>query len=298
MIYPRHSNKSSVPTPMLIKTEHMEPLQRNSLTMYNRQPKEQLCPVSIKNDSSTKDSSPTMDVVFRHCVFLPIRLQFDDKPELQSDAAYKVMKDKLNELKAKELEERETVQRQRIEHQHAMETFLKNHKSVHEQPNKRPRFHAAMPTPSRDLQVHSVWTAKVQHVFSMMKVDNNNCDKHLFTFPFETVDDSLFECGHGSRCFQHSEQDESNDDKLLASMTMSEPIVVTTASACCGHHLSWEQIRTMENVRLCTATVDGQTACVMSRILMDTTKFLKWILWILIGDQMASCWLTLHLREL
>ena len=87
-----------------------------------------------------------------------------------------------------------------------------------------------MPTPNRDLQVHSVWTAKVQHVFSMMKVDNNNCNKHLFTFPFETVDDSLVECGHGSCYFQHSEQDESNDDKLLASMSVSEPIVVTTAS--------------------------------------------------------------------
>jgi len=135
---------------MQVKMKNMGPLHKCQLVSYNRQPKTDKLEVPIQNDfpstAASDDSNSVMTVFFRHNVFLPIRIQFDDKPEFHSDEAFKAMTSRLDHLEAKEQEEKEQLEQQKVEHRQIMEAFLNTHKSGRESPRKRPRFHAAMPT--------------------------------------------------------------------------------------------------------------------------------------------------------
>ena len=87
-----------------------------------------------------------------------------------------------------------------------------------------------MPTVERTVQVNSVWTAKVDHIWSVMNGRNAKSKGHLFTFPFAMTDNSLKECG--KRSFKMSINDDNfdADDSNFASVKNYDPIVVTTAS--------------------------------------------------------------------
>ena len=105
-----------------------------------------------------------MTVNFNHRVFLPIRIQFNDKPELHSDKVFNAMQSRLKAVEAKEREQRKFLEQEKIKHRQIMESFLKQHKAGRNCPGKRPRFHEAMPTEEHTVQVNSVWTAKVDHI--------------------------------------------------------------------------------------------------------------------------------------
>ena len=219
---------------MLVKMENIEPLHKCQLASYNCRPKEDKIEVPIENGFPSTDAANDLNsvitVYFRHNVFLPIRIQFHDKPELHSDEAFKTMTFRLDHLEEKEREEKERLEQEQIEHCQHMEAFLSNHKSGCESPNKRPRFHAAMSTPERNVQVNSVWTAKIEHIRSVMKGQYAEPEEHLFTFPFETSNNSLIECGRGSCNFDFNEDDCSENDILFPSLKNSDPIIVTTAA--------------------------------------------------------------------
>jgi len=55
-------------------------------------------------------------------------------------------------------------------------------------------------------------------------------EEHLLTFPFETDNNSLTECGRGSCNFDISEDDCVGNNILFPSLKNSDPIIVTTAA--------------------------------------------------------------------
>ena len=111
-----------------------------------------------------------------------------------------------------------------------MEAFLTTHKSGRERPRKRPRFHSAMPTPGRNIQINSVWAAKIEHIRSVINGRQDQAEEHLFTFPFQTIDNSLMECGNGSCNFDFNGDDCPRSDILFPSLKKDDPIVLTTAA--------------------------------------------------------------------
>ena len=233
-IYPKQTSTSRLPMQMLVKMENMEPVHKCQLASYNCRPKEDKLEVPIKNDfSSTEaaaDLNSVMSVYFRHNVFLPICIQFNDKPEFHSDEAFKTMTTRLDHLEAKEREEKERLEQEQIQHRQIMEAFLSNHESGHESPRKCSRFHAAMPTPERNVQLNSVWAAKIEQIQSVINGQYAEPEEHLFTFPFETNDNSLMECGGGSCNFNLNGDDCSGNEILFPSLKNSDPIIVTTAA--------------------------------------------------------------------
>ena len=69
-----------------------------------------------------------MTVYFRHNVFLFICKQYNDKPELYSDEAFKAITFWLDKLEAKEQEEKEHLKQEQIQLRQIMGAFLSNHK--------------------------------------------------------------------------------------------------------------------------------------------------------------------------
>lgn len=234
LIYPKQPSTSRSPMQMLVKMENMEPVHKCKLASYNHQPKQDTLEVPIENHfPSTKpseDSNSIMSVYFRHNVFLFIRKQFNDKPEFHSDEAFKAMTFQLDHVESKEQEEKERLKKEQIQHRQIMEAFLTTHKSGRERPRKRPRFHSAMPTPGRNIQINSVWAAKIEHIRSVINGRQDQAEEHLFTFPFQTIDNSLMECGNGSCNFDFNGDDCPRSDILFPSLKKDDPIVLTTAA--------------------------------------------------------------------
>ena len=102
------------------------------------------------------------------------------------------MKSRLNDLEAKEMEQMKSLEWEQRKHRQITDSFSKQHnKSGRDALKKRPWFHEARPTEDRTVQLNSVWTAKVNHIRSVMSGHDAESEEHLFTFPFVTTVNSL-----------------------------------------------------------------------------------------------------------
>ncbi len=238
VIHPRQASKSIQLQHMSVKIENMEPFTKGRLQMYNRTPKENTCQVSIRNDfpstsnatSNAIESNALMTINFRHDIFSHICDQFNGRPEMQSDEAFKQMESRLNRLEENERLQTDRIEKEQLEQCQIMKNFLHKHASVKDQPRKRHRFHAAMNTPRRNIQINSVWAAKVDYIRSVMDRCNTQEEEHLFTFPFLTVDNSMRTCGHDTCHFKMDNDTRLTKDSLFPSLRGPDPIVITTSA--------------------------------------------------------------------
>ena len=89
-----------------------------------------------------------------------------------------------------------------------------------------------MPTTNRDSQINVTWTARINYIQNTTQLGAEDLHKHLFTFPFDTVDKLLLEYTKGLIVFDRQTADENGDEHILTRSSNLEPIIITTNSIC------------------------------------------------------------------
>jgi len=160
---------------------------RMSVHDYNSKRKLETLNVSMKNPFT----SGVFEVQFRPSVFESVRQAFK-YPHENSDSAFNLMRQLIDQVEKKEQEDKERIEREQIEHERNLQNMMATKKSRQDHPRKRHRTHNAMPMLGRSVQICSHWKAKYEHFTKRKSVNASSTDEHLFTLPFITTDQTLF----------------------------------------------------------------------------------------------------------
>jgi hypothetical protein len=213
--------------PMLVKSEDMEPVVKrwNRLSHYNSKPKMATCTATM-NNFFVQDPNAIITVCFRHSVFHQLTILFDNRLEEHTDNAYNRMKSRLDAIDAIERGEQKAIERERVRYKEAAVTVITPSKP----PRKRRRVFKSMSTINLEEQKNAVWTAKIDHIRSLIEEGQDDPHETLFSFPFRTVDESLIKCVEEISIFDKYKPSDRNSDDILTSTSSVEPIIITTSA--------------------------------------------------------------------
>ena len=138
----------------------------------------------------------------------------------------------LEERERAENEERNKVAHQQMQYNEAMERFLSRHESIGTHPRKQMKSSQlqAPSNSSHNNQLKSLWNAKIEYIRGTAFNKQDEHDKHLFTFPFATSDNSLVTCLEGFTELAEHQHEAVRHDAVVLKDFVGDPIVMTTYS--------------------------------------------------------------------
>lgn len=216
---------------MVVKPEHMECTKKVDLTktaVYTKI-KEKQCQITIRN-RLPKNESDTFPITIRSNVLQKL-LGIYPNPEMQSREAFLKLVELQEEEEKINAEEKRKIIEEQSNYAKNMSSFFSSHAPITIRPRKRIKYvtDPTKPLSPQEHQIQAVWNSKREHIRNVIFTPKGDDEKHLFTFPFGTSDNSLMQCskemieldGHHSKGIRH-------DD--VFKHFQHTPIVLTTTS--------------------------------------------------------------------
>jgi hypothetical protein len=184
-------------TPLLLSPENISHLRKIDVCHYNSSPKIMKCSVSLANHFPLSDMVQP-SIVFRYDVFCKVSKQFTVHELKTSDTHTRVSK-LLQEMEQQEKEEQIRIEKE----QRLIREGLANMHATRDPVTQRPRKKFKTGPEKAKPAVDAYWKAKIEHYLSLANPSihsttpdelANEDSEHLFTYPFQTVNNSLHEC--------------------------------------------------------------------------------------------------------
>jgi hypothetical protein len=176
--------------------EFMEPLHRhqaNSITHDSLGTA--VLDVTIQNHFPGHDQGSLL-TKFRVAQFIDL-LKYNAHPDQGPPCCRAKLISLLNDAETEEREDAAKVEAERVELQKGLARLHSVRTPALQRPRKKIRNGGRQPNPQRMTQVRCIWKAKIEHYLSNKYSSRGDDSEHLFTFPFETSDNSLHTCSEG-----------------------------------------------------------------------------------------------------
>jgi len=175
---------------IFVGVENLEQVHPVSVHDFNSKRKIDSYQVEIPN--RLVGGQAKFNVHFRAAIFESVTKSFKF-PYEQSSSAFEVMSVLISNAEKQEQVEKQKLEREQILHQQNLQKMMTRRRSRLDRPKKRLRMHTTMPSFNRCVQLCSHWKAKYDHFDKLGQLAGNNDENHLFTIPFITTDNTLFE---------------------------------------------------------------------------------------------------------
>ena len=216
--------------------ENMEPYRRVHTPTHMPCPSSETCTIRLQNHFSHSDSvSPCL--TFHSDVFTRIG-GIITSPQTGGQAQRDMLVELIETKEMKLLTEAEKIQSQQEELERGLSRMYSTHSPVLSRPRKKERLtQGTEKLKGRELQVRSVWKAKIEHLVSITKDrpqrderDHNGVHEHMFTYPFITVDNSLHQSCSGLHEFSCCSGPDGLNDAAYGRNDIASSIIIDGSS--------------------------------------------------------------------
>ena len=216
--------------------ENMEPYRQVHTPTHMPCPSSETCTIRLQNHFPHGDSvSPCL--TFHSDVFTRIGGIIacpHTGGQAQRDMLVELIKTKEMKLRT----EVEKIQSQQEELERGLSRMYSTHSPVLSRPRKKERVtQGTEKLKGRELQVRSVWKAKIEHLVSITKDspqrverDHNGVHEHMFTYPFITVDNSLHQSCSGLPEFSRCSGPDGLNDAAYGRNDIASSIIIDGSS--------------------------------------------------------------------
>lgn len=219
---------------LAVSPENMEPYTWARNATYSPIAACDSCQISLENHFASSVSTAAPTVTFWPCVFSQIG-GLSGSPhtggEHQREKLMSMLNDKENIAKEKAAQ----LQAQQLELEKGLSKMYSTHQPVQKRPRSSVQRKKPKSKPPGVLQIKSVWEAKIKHFISKagQKRDHSRERKeheNMFTFPFMTVDNSLYSSCVDLEQFSNHLQDDDIHDAVYRQNNFAPSIIVDETS--------------------------------------------------------------------